>query len=118
MDQQPHVPAAEPGTADFFLEVAARIGARVAAQAEWRDDGRCTWTIQAPDRDRPELRIAKPATASGTLYEGTSGIGLFLAELWNATGRADAELARTALGAIRFALNEGPQLPDSSFGLH
>lgn len=113
----PHVPAAEPGTAEFFLEVAQRIGRRVAAEAQWEGDA-ATWIIMAPDRDNPALRVAKPATASGTLYEGTSGIGLFLAELWNATGRADAELARAAVGAIRFALDESAQLPESSFGLH
>ncbi|HEX8242293.1 MAG TPA: lanthionine synthetase LanC family protein, partial [Longimicrobium sp.] len=116
--QQPHVPAAEPSTADFFLEVAARIGARVAAQAEWREGGRCTWTIQAPDRDQPELRAAKPATASGTVYEGTSGIALFLAELWNATGRAHGELARAAEGAILYALDEAKELPEASYGFH
>ncbi|HSU13182.1 lanthionine synthetase LanC family protein [Longimicrobium sp.] len=119
MEPQPHVPAAEPGTADFFLEVAARMGARVAAAAQWQPDGRsCTWTVMSPDRDHPELRVAKPTTASGTLYEGTSGIGLFLAELWNATGRTDDALARAAAGAIRFALDETAQLPEASFGFH
>jgi hypothetical protein len=117
MEHSPHVPAAEPGTAEFFLEVAQRIGRRIAAAAEWRGDA-ATWTIMSPDRDNPELRIAKPATASGTLYEGTAGIGLFLAELWNATGRSDAEVARAALGATVFALDEGPQLPETAFGLH
>ena len=117
MQHSPHVPAAEPGTAEFFLEVALRIGRRVAAAAEWEGEG-ATWTIMAPDRDNPDLRVAKPATASGTFYEGTSGIGLFLAELWSATGRADGELARTALGAIRFALDEGTRLPENSFGFH
>jgi len=117
MQHSPHVPAAEPGTAEFFLEVAQRIGRRVAAAAEWEGQG-ATWTIMSPDRDNPELRVAKPATASGTFYEGTSGIALFLAELWNATGRADDELARAALGGIRFALDEGVRLPESSFGFH
>jgi hypothetical protein len=117
MEHSPHVPAAEPGTAEFFLEVAQRIGRRVAAAAEWRGDA-ATWTIMSPDRDNPELRIAKPATASGTLYEGTAGIALFLAELWNATGRSDAEVARAALGAMVFALDEGTQLPETAFGLH
>ncbi|HVG46275.1 MAG TPA: lanthionine synthetase LanC family protein [Longimicrobium sp.] len=117
MQHSPHVPAAEPGTPEFFLEVALRIGRRVADAAEWRDEG-ATWTIMSPDRENPELRVAKPATASGTLYEGTAGIALFLAELWNAAGRGDDGLARAALGAVRFALDEGAQLPESSFGLH
>lgn len=117
MQHSPHVPAAEPGTAEFFQEVALRIGRRVAAAAEWEGES-ATWTIMSPDRDNPDLRVAKPATASGTFYEGTSGIGLFLAELWNATGRSDDTLARTALAALRFALDEAPRLPESSFGFH
>src|ERR1700756_4215217 len=117
MELSPHEPAAEPGTPDFFLEVPHRIGRRVAAAAEWEGDG-ATWTIMSPDRDRPELRVAKAAKASGTVYEGTAGIGLFLAELWSATGRSDAELARAALGAIRHALADSAQLPESAYGFH
>ena len=116
MEHTPHTPAAQPGTAEFFLEVAEQIGRRVARAAEWQGEA-CTWTIMSPDRDRPEARVAKPATASGTLYEGTSGIGLFLAELAAALG-GDEELKRAAVGAIRFALDEGAELPSGSVGLH
>jgi lantibiotic modifying enzyme len=115
MERSPHVPVAEPGTAEFFLEVAARVGERVARAAEWQGEA-CTWTIMSPDRDRPELRVAKPARASGTFYEGTSGIAVFLAELHAAAG--GEELARAALGGTRFALAEGAGLPAASFGLH
>lgn len=114
---EPHVPTAEPGSAEFFLEVALRIGRRVASLAEWEGEA-ATWTIQSPDRDNPELRLAKPARASGTLYEGTSGIAVFLSDLWEATGKTEPELARAALGAIRFALDESPGLPENAFGLH
>lgn len=114
---EPHVPAHEPGTAEFFLETALRIGRRVAAKAEWEGEN-ATWTIMSPDRDQPEQRVAKPARASGTLYEGTSGIALFLAEIWAATGRGEPELARAALGAIGLALDEGAELPENAFGLH
>jgi hypothetical protein len=114
---EPHEPVAEPGTPEFFLEVAEHIARRVAAGAEWEGDT-ATWTIMSPDRDHPELRLAKPARSGGTFYEGTSGIGLFLAEVWNATGRTDDELARAALGGIRFALADGQQLAESAFGLH
>jgi len=114
---EPHHPSAEPGTPEFFLEVAQHIARRVAAAAEWEGDA-ATWTIMAPDRDQPELRLAKPDRAGGTFYEGASGIALFLAEVWNATGRTDDELARVALGGTRFALNEAPALPDSAFGFH
>ena len=117
MERTPHAPAAEPGTPEFFLEVAERIAARVARDAHWEDDT-ATWEIMSPDRENPASRTAKPSLASGTLYEGTAGIGLFLAETWAATGRRDDEMARAAEGAIRFALKDGANLPESSFGLH
>jgi hypothetical protein len=113
----PHVPEAQPGTPEFFLEAAARIGARIAAAAEWSGEA-ATWTVMSPDRDHPELRVAVATTASGTLYEGTSGIALFLAELWHATGGADDALLRAALGGLRYALDQAPELPASSFGFH
>ncbi|HYH82298.1 MAG TPA: lanthionine synthetase LanC family protein, partial [Longimicrobium sp.] len=114
----PPPPAAPPGTPEFFLEAAARIAARTAAAAEWRSDASATWTVMSPDRDRPEARVSIPTPASGTLYEGTSGIALFLAEVWNATGRSDDALLRAALGGIRFGLDEGRELPVSSYGFH
>lgn len=100
---------------ETFLDAAHRIGRRVAADARWEGDA-CTWQIITPDRANPGVRRGVAATASGTLYEGTSGIALFLAETAAITG--DAELARAALGGIRFALNEGATLSDFSFGYH
>lgn len=114
----PHVPQAQPGTDEFFLEAARRIGERVAATAEWTSDTAATWTVMSPDRDRPELRVAKPATASGTLYEGTSGIALFLAQLWAATGKSDDTLLKTAIGGVQYALDEAAELPAASYGFH
>ncbi|HET7461748.1 MAG TPA: lanthionine synthetase LanC family protein [Longimicrobium sp.] len=114
----PHVPQAQPGTDAFFLEAARRIGERVAAAAEWTSDTAATWTVMSPDRDNPALRVAKPATASGTFYEGTSGIALFLAHLWDVTGRSDDALLKAALGGIQYALDETGELPAASFGFH
>ena len=115
MDRTAHTPAAQPGTPEFFLEVAAHMGERIAGAAEWEGDA-CTWTIMSPDRDRPESRVAKPATASGTLYEGTAGIALFLAELHRVA--PSEAVARAAEGAARFSLNDAERLPDNSFGFH
>ncbi|HEX2078862.1 MAG TPA: lanthionine synthetase LanC family protein [Longimicrobium sp.] len=103
---------ADPGT---FLDAAQRIGRRVAADAQWEGDA-CTWQIMSPDRENPRVRRAVAATAGGAIYEGTSGIALFLAELSAVTG--DPEAARTALGALRFALREGATQHDSAFGFH
>lgn len=100
---------------DTYLDAAHRMGRRIAADAQWEGDA-CTWQIITPDRSAPGLRRGVPATASGTLYEGTSGIALFLGELAAVTG--DEELARAAMGGLRFALNEGQALHDSAFGYH
>jgi hypothetical protein len=100
---------------DLFLEAAHRIGARIAAEAEW-EGGACTWTVMSPDRASPESRVAVATRSGGLLYEGTAGIGLFLAELAGATG--DREVGRAALGAVRHALAEGETLPGGSTGFH
>lgn len=100
---------------EVFLDAALRIGRRIAAGARWDGDA-CTWQIMSPDRSEPGLRRAVAATAGGAIYEGTAGIALFLAELARIQG--DQELARTALGAIRFALVDGQAQSDSSYGYH
>jgi hypothetical protein len=111
MDTQPSA------TPDIFLNAALRIGRRVASQAQWDGDA-CTWQIMSPDRANPGVRRAIAATASGTVYEGTAGMALFLAELHAATGGTDPELARAALGALEFGLREGETGPESNFGYH
>jgi lantibiotic modifying enzyme len=81
-----------------FLEAAAAIGRRVSADAIWHD-GRCTWVGAFEDPAKPwraELRAL-----GADLYDGTAGIGLFLAHLADCTGDADA--ARAAVGALRQA---------------
>jgi len=102
-------------TPDTFLDAALRIGRRIAAQALW-DDGACTWQIMSPDRENPGVRRAVAAIASGTVYEGTAGIALFLAELAAVTG--DEEVRRAALGAVEYSIREGEGLAESSFGYH
>ncbi|MDB4950867.1 MAG: hypothetical protein JWM27_3516 [Gemmatimonadetes bacterium] len=98
-----------------LLDAAARIGARVASQALWEGDA-CTWQVMSPDRDNQAARVAVPARAGGTVYEGTAGIALFLAQLAAATG--DREAARAAAGALRFSLAEADGLPPGSNGFH
>ena len=100
---------------DTFLDAALRMGRRIAGLAQWDGDA-CTWEIMSPDRSNPGSRRAVAATASGTIYEGTSGIALFLGELAAVSG--DPELARAALGAVEFGLREGETSPETSFGYH
>ncbi len=100
---------------DTFLDAALSIGRRIATTAQWEGDA-CTWQIMSPDRSEPGLRRAVAATAGGAIYEGTAGIGLFLAELAAVTG--DEEVARVALGAIRFSIADAATQHDASFGYH
>jgi hypothetical protein len=104
----------EPRTA-ALVDAALTIGRRLVEGARWSDDA-CTWLVMQPDRANPTTRTAVPTPATGTVYEGTAGMALFLAELHGVTG--DADLARTALGAIRFAIRTGAALPETSFGYH
>jgi lantibiotic modifying enzyme len=79
-----------------FLDTAESIGRRVVADAIW-EDGRCNWVGVSMDPKqawRAEYHALEP-----NLYDGTVGIGLFLAELAGVTG--DAAVRRTAIGALR-----------------
>ena len=111
MDTQPTA------TPDTFLNAALGIGRRVASLAQW-EGGACTWQVMSPDRANPGVRRAIATPASGTVYEGTAGIALFLAELFAASGRGDAELERAALGALEFGLREGEAAAENAFGYH
>ncbi|HEX6039291.1 lanthionine synthetase LanC family protein [Longimicrobium sp.] len=100
---------------EIFLNAALSIGRRIASQAQWDGDA-CTWTVMSPDRANPGARRAVAATASGTVYEGTAGMAMFLAELAALSG--DEQLARAALGGVEFGLREGEAAADNSYGYH
>jgi lantibiotic modifying enzyme len=91
-----------------FLGAAAAIGRRIVADAEWYD-GRCNWVGASPDSERP-WRVEYGALGPA-LYDGTAGVGLFLAQLAAAT--RDAAARRTAVGALRQAVDATPELPPS-----
>lgn len=98
------------------LEIAERIGLRLVAQAEWTG-GLCRWEIRRLDRSRAgghRRSIGEPC--GGTLYQGSAGIALFLAELYHQTG--EARFARTARGAMAHALSACEDLPPASFGFY
>jgi class II lanthipeptide synthase len=89
-----------------FLAGAATIGGRIASDAVWHD-GRCSWiggTSDPGSIGRRELRALGP-----DVYEGTAGIGAFLAQLGAATG--EASFRRTAIGALRHAVSRARALP-------
>jgi lantibiotic modifying enzyme len=86
-------------SSDVFLDAAAAIGRGIVADAIWHD-GCCSWMgalVEPEDPSRPEYR---PVGAA--VYDGTAGIGLFLAQLFAVT--ADEAVRRTALGALRHAV--------------
>jgi lantibiotic modifying enzyme len=86
-----------------FFDAADRIGHRLCRDAVW-SDGRCSWQGWAIDY-RAGQWVTTYRAAAASLYDGTSGIGLFLAHLANLAGdpiiRATAEAALgQALGAV------------------
>ncbi|MCG8456546.1 MAG: hypothetical protein MI919_09710 [Holophagales bacterium] len=93
-----------------FLDVPARIGLRLRDRAMRQGDV-CNWEIWRSDGPDASL-----APAGANLYQGSSGIALFLAELHRCTGEADfAELAEAGMG---HALSEIPELPGRQLGAY
>ena len=91
----------------LFLEAAAAIGRSIVADAVWHNDY-CSWmgAVTRPSKSTAEYHALDPS-----LYGGTAGVGLFLAQIANATG--DRSFGRTAVGALRHATAPGRQPPVS-----
>lgn len=87
-----------------WLAVADRIGSRLCRDAHW-SEGRCCWFGPLPVGTTWVYR-----NLGSSLYNGASGIGLFLAHLASATG--DKIQARHARAALEFASLNGDD-PDS-----
>jgi class II lanthipeptide synthase len=84
---------------DKLLRTAELIGQRLCKEALWHRD-RCNWLGLLPST---EIRRGWTFGSLGPeLYDGTSGVTLFLAELH--TVSPDAAYRRTALGAVRHAI--------------
>ena len=99
---------------DTFLSAAASLCSRIVSGAVWHD-GRCSWVGAVDDPAVPrrvEYRALGPS-----LYGGTAGIGLLLAQLAVMTG--DVTIRRTAVGALRHANARAASLPpDRREGFH
>ena len=99
-----------------FLVVAEEIGRRIAMAAVWHED-RCNWlgAEPLPRHDGGPAQVTY-GTLGPDLYSGTSGVALFLAELFASTREAWAR--KTAAGAARHALSRASTVPpDSRLGL-
>ncbi len=83
-----------------YLKIAERIGARVCRDAIW-SGGRCNWTSDFLDGETIGHGALGP-----DLYDGSSGIALFLSRLATATGERIFRV--TAEAAIRQALDKLP----------
>ena len=77
-----------------FLQAADRIGHRLCRDALW-SEGRCTWLGWAMEAHNGAWRTAYQP-ASGVLYEGSAGIGLFLAHLFRFTGEPKNHCPKSA----------------------
>jgi hypothetical protein len=86
-----------------ILRMAEEIGLHFIKDAVWHN-GCCNWvgTDDGGGAVRSELAGKQFCALGPDLYSGTSGIALFLAELYSATGHAGARCC--ALGALRQAL--------------
>ena len=96
---------------DLVVESAVNIGATLSRDALWHD-GRALWLGDQVETLGSGHRVVHRA-CGGSLYDGTAGIGWFLAHLAAATGGADTRA--DALGAFRHALAAAPDLGP---GLH
>jgi type 2 lantibiotic biosynthesis protein LanM len=90
-----------------FLDIAQRIGARLCRDAVWHQ-GRCNWTSDFLDGETVAHGALGP-----DLYDGSSGIALFLWRLAAMTGERIFRL--TAEAALRQAL---ARMPVSGCGLY
>ena len=83
-------------SAAIYWETAAAIGNRLVAESIWCDN-RCTWTGDNMELVENQWTVVHE-TIDASLYSGTCGIALFLAQLWRAT--ADESFRLTAKGAL------------------
>jgi len=99
----------------FFLQAASVIARRLSRTATWSGDS-CTWDVQKPGPGPMSDRRWRCVPASGELYQGSAGIGLFLAEV--GTREPDRTVVRTAEAALRHALRSAALMPTRQIGFH
>ena len=100
---------------EIFFETADKIGKRLVKQAIWKNNT-CTWNVNVPDRTNYQLKKSLLEPAGGGIYQGTAGIAVFLCELYKQTD--DVEIKKTAIGAVKHAIEEAKKRPLNSFGFH
>lgn len=91
---------------------ASAIGNYLVSTAEW-NGLRCSWRM--PERPLQSRSVSdKGDYTGGDLYAGSPGIALFLTEL--ASMESEARVRKTALGALRCALQKSEETPSLHLG--
>jgi lantibiotic modifying enzyme len=93
---------------NVFLETADRIGRRLCRDAVWSGNA-CNWLGWALEVVGPTWTPVYRAQSSA-IYDGTAGIALFLARLYQFTG--DAQQRTAALGALNRSFSALPEIGD------
>src|ERR1700742_1006307 len=90
-----------------FLDVAASLGRRLCRDALWAGE-RCNWLGDSRELIDGNWTVGHRALGPD-LYQGTSGIALFLAALYRLT--SEPVLRATALGALAHAHAQARKMP-------
>jgi type 2 lantibiotic biosynthesis protein LanM len=93
-----------------FLNTATAIGARLCRDALW-DGVRCNWMGDSMEFESNAWTVVHRSFGP-ELYNGTSGIALFLAQLFRATGEKPFKTA--AIGAAQQAASRASEIPVSA----
>jgi lantibiotic modifying enzyme len=102
-----------------FLEAARNIGKKLCQKAFWHDS-RCNWIDRSIEDTIAQNGSAVSKALSSEIYEGTSGIALFLSNLYTfGGGKKDPECKATAEAAISQALHRVEDIPrEARFGFY
>lgn len=92
------------------IDTAMLIANYFIENAIWHKD-KCNW-IDIESNNHIKRKKNVLTTLSPNLYDGTSGISIFLSELYHLTG--DSEIKKTALGAINHAIFHLERLHNSN----
>ena len=93
---------------DTLVATAESIGRRICGDAIWHD-GHCNWLGDSMEFVENEWRVVHRACGP-SLYDGTSGIALFLAGLYQVAG--DRRIRSTAIAGLRHALAHASSVPE------
>jgi len=99
-----------------YIQVAEKIADKLCTSAYWHDL-RCNWIGKSTEETMPMITTTYNKALSSEVYDGTSGIGLFLSNLY--IHKKNDNYYRTSEGAINQALSQVDNIPNNSrFGFY